>query len=368
MRPTQSHNFISINPVGDTDNGAGVTKWVNDYSNSVMPVAVHSHNDYWRPRPLFSALAAGCSSVEADVWVTEDGKDLLVGHHPWKLSKDKTLRSMYIDPMRQILDKFNPSNRTANMTLAQRANGIFQTDPDTTLVLLIDVKSKANQTWPLVMQQLEPLRERGYLTRIENGTVIPGAITLVGSGNVALFPQVMGAGCNALSFYQDGFLDAPLQLLTDPQKFSKLDECNTEAFLNIPMVKYYTASAPFMQSIGMVRSGFTATQREKVRSALDAAQAKGLVSRYWQLPKWPISLRDSVWDTLAKEGIGLLNADDIESATRLEWNNGYRLELIWIGASSGYVFAASLVLIWLYNRSFQKHKPRAIEEIDEEDE
>ena len=29
----------------------------------------HSHNDYWRDLPFYSALRAGAVSVEADVWL-----------------------------------------------------------------------------------------------------------------------------------------------------------------------------------------------------------------------------------------------------------------------------------------------------------
>ena len=41
-------------------------------------VPVHSHNDYWRSRPLQEALEAGCLSIEADVVVR--GGTLMVGH------------------------------------------------------------------------------------------------------------------------------------------------------------------------------------------------------------------------------------------------------------------------------------------------
>ena len=36
---------------------------------------VHSHNDYWRDTPLYTALANGVQSIEADVWLNpKDGK------------------------------------------------------------------------------------------------------------------------------------------------------------------------------------------------------------------------------------------------------------------------------------------------------
>ena len=59
--------------------GAHEVAWRDDFSRDIVPKKCHSHNDYWRSVPLFSALAAGCTSVEADVWLAEDGA-LLVSH------------------------------------------------------------------------------------------------------------------------------------------------------------------------------------------------------------------------------------------------------------------------------------------------
>ena len=40
-----------------------------DFTQGIMPKSVHSHNDYWRPKPFYSALSNGVISVEADVWL-----------------------------------------------------------------------------------------------------------------------------------------------------------------------------------------------------------------------------------------------------------------------------------------------------------
>jgi hypothetical protein len=60
----------------------------------------HSHNDYWRPHPLFDALSLGFQSVEADVFLVDS--TLLVGHEPADLRPDRTLESLYLDPLRQL--------------------------------------------------------------------------------------------------------------------------------------------------------------------------------------------------------------------------------------------------------------------------
>lgn len=60
----------------------------------------HSHNDYWRPHPLFDALSLGFKSVEADIFLGDS--TLLVGHERAALRPDRTLESLYLDPLRQL--------------------------------------------------------------------------------------------------------------------------------------------------------------------------------------------------------------------------------------------------------------------------
>ena len=40
-----------------------------DLTQGIVPKALHSHNDYWRPIPFYSALSVGAVSIEADVWL-----------------------------------------------------------------------------------------------------------------------------------------------------------------------------------------------------------------------------------------------------------------------------------------------------------
>ncbi|KFG80098.1 hypothetical protein MANI_019532 [Metarhizium anisopliae] len=366
MRPTQSHNFISINPIATSSPSPDT--YLNDYAKSVIPVPVHSHNDYWRPHPLYSALAAGCMSVEADVWLSPNGNDLYVGHRRSSLSASRTLQTLYLNPIKEILDKLNPSNVT---DLDGGPNGVFHTAPDTTLVLLIDVKGNATDIWPVVDKQLEPLRKSGYLSTLEysNGTSSSksapvfkqGPVTVVASGNIGK-SNVTGVGCDALNRYKDSFLDAPIDALVDDANLGKLADCQVDSLLDRPLAKFYTASAPLMHTFRPTNSGLSSSQKDHVRAALQAAAAKNLTSRYWSLPSWPISRRDHVWQFLVDEGVGLLNADDIESATRLEWNRAYKAELVWIGISSAYIFFASLLFAYLYDRSSKNKSKTAAQE------
>src|SRR4051794_2449732 len=62
-------------------------------------VHAHAHNDYEHARPLLDALDNGFCSVEADIHLV-DGK-LLVAHDRAHVRPDRTLQSLYLDPLRE---------------------------------------------------------------------------------------------------------------------------------------------------------------------------------------------------------------------------------------------------------------------------
>ncbi|OBR06569.1 hypothetical protein CH63R_10689 [Colletotrichum higginsianum IMI 349063] len=102
------YDFISNNEI--TTDGKlvdGISRWLTEFTRSVVSRNFHSYNNYWRPYLLFSALAAGWS-----------------------------------------------------FTLFEQARSIFNTQLDMALVLLIDVKTNPTDTWPLLVKQLDLLRKR----------------------------------------------------------------------------------------------------------------------------------------------------------------------------------------------------------------
>lgn len=83
----------------------GLASYPTDATRDVRPIPCHSHNDYWRRVPLFDAIHWGCTGVEADVWLFDGNDELLVGHSSTSLSPARTLRSLYVDPLVELLDK-----------------------------------------------------------------------------------------------------------------------------------------------------------------------------------------------------------------------------------------------------------------------
>jgi hypothetical protein len=98
-------------------------------------VSVHSHNDYWRPVPFFSALSIGCVSVEADVWLVN--KTLYIGHERSALTSARILDSLYIQPLLDVLHRQNPPS--AFGTSSEKAHGVFDAAASQTFYLWVDL-------------------------------------------------------------------------------------------------------------------------------------------------------------------------------------------------------------------------------------
>ncbi|CAJ2502089.1 Uu.00g049420.m01.CDS01 [Anthostomella pinea] len=309
---------------------ADVTQWLVRHTDSVLPIPCHSHNDYWRRSPLFSALAAGCTGIEADVWLTANGQDLLVGHDRRSLRPGKTLRSMYLDPLLAMLDHRNPAATWGNRSAGERARGVYHTAPDTTVVLMIDVKEKPEVIWPMVMRQLEPLRRKGYLTRyqaasagtneMQTQTLWPGPLIVVGSGDLTLqglrgcYPR----GRGGFDASHDTFLDAPILSIAAQQR----TESELESVSYYSPANSHYASASFKRAVGHVLFGISDEQLETLRAQIRAARARGLVVRYWDIPGWPVNYRDYIWSVLTREGVDMLCVDDL-AAARGAWTERY---------------------------------------------
>ncbi|KAI0125366.1 PLC-like phosphodiesterase [Xylariales sp. AK1849] len=266
-------------------------------TQGIIPKAFHSHNDYWRPLPFWSALSAGAVSIEADVWLY-DGT-LHVGHEQSALTNERTLDSLYIQPILEVLRRQNPNSTF--VTNAPTKNGVYDTSSGQTLYLFIDVKTDGSMAWPYVVEALAPLRDAGYLTTFNGTAVVSGPVTVIGTGNAPL-NQVQGVSP------RDYFWDAQIPTL------------NT-TFSNITKEVSPIASTDFASQFGEVRSkGFNSTQLALLQTQVKTAHAKGILVRYWDQPGWPIGTRNAIWRELWDEGVDILNVDDLEAISNF-WKN-----------------------------------------------
>ena len=300
--------------------GDGLSSWPTDFSRGILPIPCHSHNDYWRRVPLYSAIEAGCISIEADVWLIEG--EIYVGHSRASLTNERTFANLYINPLLDILAHQNPTTSfhpNGNSSL----DGVFDTTPEKSLVLLIDFKTDGPEIWPHIISSLEPLRARNYLSHHDENRMIQGPLTVVGTGNTP-FELVSSKSSNP---HLDVFFDAPLDQMWESkeQPSALANSSSLEISPSIDQDLYnatnsYYASASFADTIGYPWQGqLTDQQLSIIRGQLAGAHKRGLKARYWELPFWPIGLRNHIWDLLVKEGIDLLNVDDLAAATQQKW-------------------------------------------------
>ncbi|KAM0552472.1 hypothetical protein ACHAPJ_008033 [Fusarium lateritium] len=268
------------------------------FLRKALPVPIHSHNDYERRIPLFEALGSGCISVEADVHLHDS--NLLVGHSSKGLSDDKTLQSLYLEPLQRMLEAQNSPN--------EPLRGLFDQAPDQTLVLLVDLKTSGSETFAELDAQLQPLRDLDYLTYWNGTARVSRPLTIVASGN-APFESVREMN----STHRDIFWDAKLERLISIE-----DNFETEP----PTFKYnpsnsYFASTKFQNAILFKSQDYpesflkTPQGQDMASTQIEQAKSRGLLTRYWNTPSEPPNLRDIAWRVLVDHKVGVLNMDDL---------------------------------------------------------
>jgi len=226
-------------------------------------VRAHAHNDYVHQRPLLDALDQGFCSVEADIHLV-DGQ-LLVAHDLNKTRPDRTLQSLYLDPLRERI----------------KANGgrVYRDGPPCTL--LIDIKTDSKMTYPALHEVLEKYAD--ILTVFKDGVPTLGPITVIvdGARDLIAAQSVRCATIDGTRVDLDS--DAPAHL--------------------IPWISLEWKSVFKWNGQGPMPEDERAKLGEMVKKAHD----KGRKIRFWGLP-----LRATVWPELYDAGVDLLNADDLE--------------------------------------------------------
>jgi hypothetical protein len=309
------HAALSLDRILPDNTNLDTASQLLDITRDVTPIPCHSHNDYWRRVPLYDALRWGCTGVEADVWLLDE--ELYVGHKTNALTQNGTFRKMYVDPLVKILEHKNEVGQFS--TSSDLKNGVFNTEPAQTLVLLVDFKNNGRDIFPVVSQQLAALREKGYLTYFDGNSTIEGAITVVATGD-APFDLI-----TANLTYRDIFFDAPLDLLAQEPSFLSdkrggQGTVGTTPASHFDSTNSYYASTNFGKSIGWLWFGHISdAQLSLIRAQIKGAKERGLKARYWSAPKWPVGLRNKVWKVLVEEGVGYLNGDDLQGMARLDW-------------------------------------------------
>lgn len=164
------------------------------------------------------------------------------------------------------------------------------------------MKSDGFATWSALSAQLEPLREKGLLTIHNGSALVPGPITIVGTGNTP-FDLVLGMTT------RDIFLDAPLASLS-------LGVYNT--------TNSYYVSSSLGAAVGKIWFGrLSSRQLRTVEAQTRSAREVWVETGVLGYPCLANRLAESVWSDLVTYGIGeggYLNADDVVTASRWDWS------------------------------------------------
>ena len=239
--------------------------------NTIPLARAHAHNDYLHARPLLDALDHGFTSVEADVWLVNG--DLLVAHGLRDARSERTLRALYLEPLRRIV--------------AERGGRVYPGYREP-LVLLIDIKSDAAATYRALHEQL-----RGYeaiLTVVNASGVRTGPVQVAISGN------------------------RPRELMqTQGIRYAGYDGRLSDLTSETPAAFMPLISDNWMGNFRWMGAGpMPDEERAMLRRIVETAHRRGQRVRFWATPDTPGPTRETVWTELLRAEVDYLNTDDLE--------------------------------------------------------
>jgi hypothetical protein len=240
-------------------------------ANSPTPlIHAHSHNDEMHQRPLAEALDNGFCSVEADVYEVK-GK-LLVGHDEKDLRPDRTLQSLYLEPLRKRIQhnegRVYPNGHQFFLMLDLKSPG--------------DMKALPSTTYPVLRKVLAEYAD--IISSEEGGKVTKRALRVVLSG------------------------DEPKdQLVADPIRYAGLDGRITDIDSDMPANLMPWLSDRWTDLFSWSGDGpMPRDQQTKLRQLVTKAHKHGRLIRFWATPDKP-----AVWRQLRTAGVDLINVDDL---------------------------------------------------------
>ena len=236
----------------------------------VKVLPAHSHNDYEHEHPLFDALEFNFKSIEADVYSI--GDSLFVSHNFEDIKPGRTLRKMYLDPLKSIIAANNGS--------------VYGNGEE--VILFIDIKDDGLKTYQLLNKILE--NYKSILTVFENGKKKQGSIMVVVSGNRPFdymkSQKIRYAGYDGrMEDLESDISPALMPVLSDNWvKIFKWDG---------------TGKMP-------------ENEKQKLVDISKTAKQKGYILRFWGTPNRTSEQRIAVWNELRNSGVGLIGADNLK--------------------------------------------------------
>ena len=248
---------------------------------SVIPLAqAHAHNDYRHDGPLHDALAHGFTGVEADIFLV-DG-DLYVAHDRREITPERTLRALYLDPLRE--------------RAGQNGGRVYPNGQQVTL--LIDFKSEPVSTYKALDKILTEYRD--IFTSFSPSGRSDKAVLAIISGNrpyeLMVSQKVRYAGYDGR--LTDLASEAPADLM--------------------PLISDRWPTHFTWRGLGKMPDA----ERLKLSHIVQTAHEKGRRIRFWATPDNPSPAREALWRELLVAGVDMLNTDDLEGLQQFLLANG----------------------------------------------
>lgn len=241
--------------------------------------SAHAHNDYEHERPLLDALDCHFKSFEADVFSI--GDSLFVAHDYEDIRPGRTLRNLYLDPLRDQILKHKGS--------------VYGNGEE--VVLFIDIKDDGLRSYQLLHEILQDYSS--YLSVFEEGKKAPGSVMVVVSGNRPI--EYMLNQTNRYAGF-DG-------------RLSDLDSEISPAMM--PVVSDNWSNYFTWDGIG----DMPLDEKERLESFAAKAKNEGYILRFWGTPNRTTEQRNAVWGELWNAGVGLIGADDSKGLQRFFINH-----------------------------------------------
>ena len=229
----------------------------------------HAHNDYEHDRPLFDALDHGFTSIEADIYLV-DG-DLFVAHGSKEIKPDRTLRSLYLEPLKK--------------RIARNAGRVYPNGPQFTL--FIDIKTQSVPTYKVLSKMLSEYKS--IITSFDSTGRSDKAIVVYVSGN------------------------RPRALMeSEPLRYAGYDGRLSDLQSDAPATLIPVISDRWSSNFSYKGSGPMPQQElQKLKNIVEKAHQKGRIVRFWATPDNSSPERQNLWRILLENGIDLLNTDDL---------------------------------------------------------
>ncbi|KOH46612.1 phosphatidylinositol-specific phospholipase C/glycerophosphodiester phosphodiesterase family protein [Sunxiuqinia dokdonensis] len=243
----------------------------SDQTASLPLLNGHAHNDYEHDRPLFDALDHRFKSIEADVYSA--GDSLFVAHDFAQIRAGRTLRQLYLEPLRKEISKNKGS--------------VYGNGEE--LILLIDIKDDGLKTYQLLHQILQDYKSN--LSFFKDGAKTKGAVLVVVSGNRP-FEFMKSQEVRYAAF--DGRLEN-LESSIAPELMPVVSDNWTNYF-------DWDGTGPM-----------PANERKMLYDLAEKARNNGYLLRFWATPAKTPEQRNAVWNELKAAGVGLIGADDLEA-------------------------------------------------------